>query len=113
MTLGSGVGAEIWADRLPVWREAVALAEMGIIPAGCHTNRSYLEARVSFSEGVPLAIQDIMFDPQTSGGLLIAAPAGSLEDVRGGLEAAGVSFRVIGRMINDIPGLMHVLEKQK
>lgn len=56
---------------LPKVRE---LAEEGILPAGAYRNRAFLDGRVSIAEGVKLATEDILYDPQTSGGLLIALP---------------------------------------
>ena len=88
MAAGSHFAAEIWADQLPVWPEAVEMAEMGIIPVGAHTNRNYLAARISFQAGVKQALQDILFDPQTSGGLLIAAGEGELAELQQRLTKA-------------------------
>ena len=45
-------------------------AAMGILPAGVYRNRRYAEAEVSIADSVPLAVADVLFDPQTSGGLL-------------------------------------------
>ena len=47
---------------------------MGFIPAGAYRNREFAEAGVQVSGNVSLALQDILYDPQTSGGLLTALP---------------------------------------
>lgn len=112
MAAGSKISAEIWADQLPVWLQAVEMAEMGIIPAGAHTNQNYLAERVTFQPEVKQALRDIMFDPQTSGGLLIAAPADELADLKTRLTKANVGFRVVGRMVSGPPGQMNVLASQ-
>jgi selenide,water dikinase len=63
------------ADALPVLPGAREYAEMGLLPAGLHRNREYRKGMVAIDDRVPLRDQDILFDPQTSGGLLIALPA--------------------------------------
>ena len=50
------------------------MARMGIIPAGAYSNRTYLEGKVAASDRIPLDLLDVLYDPQTSGGLLIALP---------------------------------------
>lgn len=50
------------------------MAGMGIVPVGAYEIRTYLEGKVSIKDTVPLAVSDVLFDPQTSGGLLISAP---------------------------------------
>ena len=52
---------------------------MGIIPAGAYRNREFIEDKVSICETVNRAVSDILFDPQTSGGLLIAVDARDAE----------------------------------
>jgi selenide,water dikinase len=72
MADGSGVTLEIWPAQLPVIEESIELAKMGIIPAGAYNNQAFVEGRVRFEEGIKQEVIDIMFDPQTSGGLLIS-----------------------------------------
>ena len=50
------------------------MAEMGFIPAGAYRNREYAEAGVKVTGDITRAMQDICYDPQTSGGLLMAVP---------------------------------------
>ena len=52
---------------------------MGLIPAGAYRNREYAQAGVKVCGDIPLALQDIFYDPQTSGGLLIALPYAQAE----------------------------------
>ncbi len=70
----SKVALEIWGDKCPVLPGTKELARMGMIPGGAYTNRQYLGDDVSIKESVAREIQDILFDPQTSGGLLISVP---------------------------------------
>lgn len=72
MAQGSGCSLHILPDAVPFHREAYELAEMGFIPAGAYRNRAYAEAGVHAAPHVTRATQDILYDPQTSGGLLAA-----------------------------------------
>ncbi len=99
MGAGSGVTIELDAAAMPLLPEARDMAQMGIIPAGAYANRAYLEAKLKIEPTVPLDLLDIMFDPQTSGGLLIAVPedqaAGLLADLQSEIPAAAIVGRVI------------------
>jgi selenide,water dikinase len=48
---------------------------MGLIPGGAHKNREFFGPKIEFSSTVSLALQDVLFDPQTSGGLLVSLNA--------------------------------------
>lgn len=72
MVSGSGVSANIHYDSIPVLEGAEDFAMMGIIPQGAYKNMSYLEGKYTFDEKVQEYKRDILFDPQTSGGLLLA-----------------------------------------
>lgn len=74
MAQGSGCSVHIKVDDIPYHAEAFELAAMGLIPAGAYRNREYAEAGVTCRREIPLAMQDILYDPQTSGGLLFAIP---------------------------------------
>ena len=71
MMEGSGVQAVIDTSALDLIQEAKELARFGLIPAGAYRNRTFAEQAVDLS-GIELCVQDMLFDPQTSGGLLIA-----------------------------------------
>lgn len=72
MAQGSGCTLHIEAGRVPFHPEATELAEMGLIPAGAYRNRDFAENAAEVRDGISRAMQDILYDPQTSGGLLIA-----------------------------------------
>lgn len=74
MAVGSKLSIVIDSKKVPLLPEVYDMAEMGIVPQGAYNNRNWLSCSVQIEENVPLALSDIMFDPQTSGGLLIAAP---------------------------------------
>ena len=74
MAQGSGCTLHIQTDCVPFHPEATEMAEMGFIPAGAYRNREYAGAGVLVAGDVSRAMQDILYDPQTSGGLLISVP---------------------------------------
>ena len=71
MAQGSGVELELRVEDIDLIPEAVELARMGILPAGMYRNRAFAEGEVD--AGVTeLCKQDLLYDPQTAGGLLMA-----------------------------------------
>ncbi|MBQ0060118.1 MAG: selenide, water dikinase SelD [Lachnospiraceae bacterium] len=74
MAQGSNTTLHIMTDQVPFHPEATEMAEMGLIPAGAYRNRTYAEPGVKVKGNISRAMQDILYDPQTSGGLLIAIP---------------------------------------
>jgi len=98
MVEASKVSANIWGDQVPFWEAAAELAKMGIIPGGVYRNREYKGNKVLFSPGVPLFLQDIMFDPQTSGGLLISVKRKDADLLGAALEENRVAFRMVGEI---------------
>lgn len=75
MAMGSGVTVVFDANALPLLPGALKLAEGGFLTGGCKRNRAYLEDKVIVNRSVGAALEEVAFDPQTSGGLLIAVPA--------------------------------------
>lgn len=102
MVDGSGKSVRLAARSVPVFPEAVELASMGLIPAGAYKNRDFRKAMVAFAPDVPLALQDILFDPQTSGGLLISVAPAHAEALLQALHAKGVEgSALIGEVLDD------------
>jgi len=75
MLNASGVSAELDASAVPLLPRAAELAERGAIPGGTKRNRDALGAHVTFAASVNETMRVLLFDAQTSGGLLIAVPA--------------------------------------
>lgn len=74
MTSGSGVGAMVIVDRVPVIAEAWELAARDVVPGGTRRNLAYLADKVIWGAGVDEIDRLVLSDAQTSGGLLIAVP---------------------------------------
>lgn len=91
MAQGSDVEIILNVDEIDLIPEALELARMGILPAGMYRNRNFAEAAVDAGD-VELAKQDMLYDPQTAGGLLIAVDpedADALyEDLKGAVPSA-------------------------
>ena len=75
MAQGSGCTLHIQVADVPFHKEALEFADMGLVPAGAYRNRAFAEASVAVRGSVSRAMQDILYDPQTSGGLLMAVDA--------------------------------------
>lgn len=95
MAQGSGMELEIDTAQIDLIEEARGFAEMGILPAGMYRNRAFAEAAVDAGE-VPLAVQDMLYDPQTSGGLLIAVHPDDADALYADLKTAVPSAQRIG-----------------
>lgn len=95
---GADVRVTLHADAFEFLPGALDLAAMGILPAGVYRNRRYAEAEVSFSDGVPLAVADALFDPQTSGGLLFAVDPRDADALVEALRAAGEGVPAVQRI---------------
>ena len=80
MAQGSGWTLHITVDTVPYHADALEFASMGLVPAGAYRNRQYAGPGVKLRREVSLAMQDILYDPQTSGGLLFALPEKEAED---------------------------------
>lgn len=95
MAQGSGVSLVIEAGRLNIIEAAKAFAADGLVPAGAYRNRAYAEKYVDISR-VSLDTADVLFDPQTSGGLLIAVDPTDASALEAELKSAVPWARRIG-----------------
>jgi len=109
MLAASGVSAEIDAAAVPLLPKAVELAERGAIPGGTNRNREALAPHVTFDPGVGAAMRVLLFDAQTSGGLLIAVDPDRANTLLAALQREGTPAAVrIGRLARGVPGAIAV-----
>jgi selenide,water dikinase len=94
----SGVSLRLFANTLPILPEALRLAGEGFNPGGADDNRSYLQDKIRIDNAVEKNLQQVLFDPQTSGGLLIAIPAARAEEFSKALQAADLWEKIIGEV---------------
>jgi selenide,water dikinase len=95
MAVASHCSLELDADAVPLLEGARALVA-GNIPGGGRTNRQHFGARIEIASSVDPAVADLLFDPQTSGGLLVAVADASADSALAALRAAGVDTAVVG-----------------
>lgn len=101
MASGSGVSVAVEHATVPLLPEAAEAANMGLVPAGAYANRGHFgQLGVSIGAQVPENIADLLWDPQTSGGLLISLPATQAGGLLAALHSAGVqNAACIGQVI--------------
>jgi selenide, water dikinase len=104
MARASHVTLEIEAGRVPMFDGVLALAGANR-SGGMASNEEHFSASVRFTGAVNSAVQAVLFDPQTSGGLLVAASADAAADVETALAAAGGLAARIGTVETVRPGV--------
>jgi len=98
MANGSGHTIRIFAGALPILPDALRLASEGVLTGGSNDNREFLQEKVSLASSLEQTMQEILYDPQTSGGLLIAIPADRAKSFRDALKKNNLPDKVVGRI---------------
>jgi selenide, water dikinase len=106
MALASGVTLEIEAAKVPRIEGALQAITLDAIPAGLIANREYAECIVTEDGEIGDDLRMLMYDPQTSGGLLVSVDAGHAETLLLALQGVGVAARVIGQVVAGKPGIV-------
>jgi selenide,water dikinase len=89
--LGAGkIGIKIALDAVPILPQAEEYAGMGLVPGGARRNREFYAPKVQGAKGCTPSLLDILYDPQTSGGLLIAVAEEDAEGILRFLQEVGV-----------------------
>jgi len=108
MAVGSSVKIRLQARAIPLLPDAAEAASMGLVPAGAYRNREYLKT-VTIDPSVPGNIEDLCYDPQTSGGLLLSVPAAIAKEVLLALKESGsTQAAVIGEVLEKGKGEIYV-----
>lgn len=98
------VGLRVFVGNVPVLEQVKEFASMGILPAGLHRNREFRVEALLGSDDIDPVDLDILFDPQTSGGLLIAVDPGDAHNLLAGLRGRGVKdAEIIGEFVDRFP----------
>jgi selenide,water dikinase len=106
----SGISVEIESSAVPLFPDATDLASQGMCPAGLHRNREFYSPWVEISDSVPLNVQDVLYDPQTSGGLLIIVESEKAEELMGKLKLSGVNdAALVGEVTGESSGKINVV----
>jgi selenide, water dikinase len=98
MAEGSGVSLLFHAGAIDMIGEALELAKMGIIPEGAYRNREFAQEQTDLGK-LPLEVTDVLFDPQTSGGLLIAVAPKDADSVYTALKDKVPSAQRVGEVV--------------
>lgn len=100
MIEGSELSVAIISSSLPLLDGALENAAMGLIPGGLYRNRTYVGDRCIVDGNVKREIADVVFDPQTSGGLLISLPRNEAEQMLKEMEQSGIkNASIIGEAV--------------
>ncbi len=101
MVDGTGLGIEIQSKDLPIIDVALGFAAMGLVPGGAYKNRQFREAMVDMGSAVDRSLADILYDPQTSGGLLICVEPDAAKPLLDRLHAEGVEHAAVIGTVTD------------
>jgi len=100
MAKASNVSIEINSNDVPILDGAIDMAKMGIIPAGMYRNKEYISKDVDIIN-IDTSIEDILYDPQTSGGLLVSVKEELAEDLIEDMKLNGsIEAKIIGSVKN-------------
>ena len=101
MVEDSGMALRLESSQIPILPEAIEYAKMGMMPGGTFKNKEFRLGMIEFSSGVDPLIQDILFDPQTSGGLMICVKREQADALVSKLIDDGVAAsKIIGEVIS-------------
>ena len=110
MVLASQVGMVIQSKDIPIIPEAIEYARLGLIPGGAHSNRDYFSCRVNVSPDLPPLLMDLLYDPQTSGGLLISLPSNGAEGLVETLKKEGnIDSSIVGKVVEEPRGKIQII----
>ena len=102
---GSGLRAKLYLERVPLLEGVPGFAAEGVIPEATRGNLEHLERAVRFPRGLPADIQQVLADPQYSGGLLAAVPLREAPKALALLEQAGAGAAAVGELLPGRPGI--------
>ena len=108
MAEASQVAFRLFVSRLPHYPHALDMAEIGLVPVGSHRNQKFYLSRCHQPRPADRLLIDLLCDPQTSGGLLLALPAEKLDGCLEGLQQRGVMAWHIGEVIDKSVGSLEL-----
>ncbi len=102
MVKDSGLGIQIQSSRIPILSETLNYARLGLLPAGAFKNREFYECMVEMAPSVDRLVQDVLFDPQTSGGLLISVQRDHADNLLRELKERGIrDAAIVGEVVSE------------
>jgi selenide,water dikinase len=108
MAAASGASFEIEHARVHLLPGALHAARGGFLPGGLKNNREFVGPCVGFADAVPQEFRDLLFDAQTSGGLLASLAPEAVPAALAAMDRRGVEARAIGRVVAKTSPLLRV-----
>lgn len=96
--MDGNLSCRIYADQVPVFSQALDYADEFLLTAAGQRNQNHVGDAVRF-DGISFAMEEVLFDPQTSGGLLIALPKKDASQLETALQNAGLSAAIVGEIL--------------
>ena len=107
------LSCRVYADKLPVFPEALEYADEFLLTSVAQQNRNHVGRHVKFDEDISFAMQEVMFDPQSSGGLMIVLPADQADALLADIQALGVPAAIVGEMLEPMQKEIYVTTTKK
>jgi selenide,water dikinase len=110
MVTASQIGMVIQSEKIPVFPEALEYSKSGLVPGGAYSNRDYFSCKVEAHPAISPFLMDLLYDPQTSGGLLISLPSGEAERLVEVLKNEDrIEACIVGRVVEEPRGKIQIL----
>jgi selenide, water dikinase len=109
MARAAHLSVRLLTAAMPLLPGAIACAEQGLLPAGAYANRESYKEIAHINDGIDLAMSDLLFDPQTSGGLLFALSEKEAQVLCEELQKQGLVGAIIGHLVEGKAGQVEVL----
>jgi selenide,water dikinase len=110
MAIASQVGMLIQSKNIPIFPEALEYAKMGLVTGGGHSNRQFFSCRVDADPNLLSPLNDLLYDPQTSGGLLISLSSDKAQSLVEALKAqAQMDAWIVGQVVKGPPGRIQII----
>jgi selenide, water dikinase len=110
MAIASQVGMMIHSKNIPLLPEAMEYARLGLLTGGGHSNREFFSCRVEADTNLSPLLMDILYDPQTSGGLLISLPSDQAQNLVETLnKEAQMDAWIVGQVVEGPPGRIQII----
>lgn len=101
MAAASNKEVELYASQVEFMSGVMEYANLGLIPGGAYTNRNYLSDKVEYKDEIKGVLRELLFSPETSGGLLIAVNESKAARLQTALQQRGCQCFQVGKVIGD------------
>jgi len=100
LAAASDIAVELNSDKISFIQGALEYARLGLIPGGAYTNRDYLADKVEYGEEIEVTRRDLLYAPETAGGLLVSVAQDKAEMFRSTLQSRKCTFYEIGTVLH-------------